>query len=58
MGDGANDLAMLQAAGLGVAYHAKPVVATQVENRIAQTDLTSLLFAQGYPASAFKGTET
>lgn len=55
VGDGANDLAMLQAAGLGVAYHAKPVVAAQVSNRIEHTGLTSLLFAQGYPASAFKG---
>jgi len=55
VGDGANDLAMLQEAGLGVAYYAKPIVATQVQNRIAHTDLRSLLFAQGYPASAFKG---
>jgi phosphoserine phosphatase len=56
VGDGANDLGMLQAAGLGVAYHAKPIVAAQVSNQIEHTDLTSLLFAQGYPASAFKGT--
>ncbi len=55
VGDGANDLGMLQAAGLGVAYYAKPVVAAQVGNRIEHTDLTSLLFAQGYPVSAFKG---
>jgi phosphoserine phosphatase len=55
VGDGANDLPMLQAAGLGMAYYAKPVVAAQVANRIEHTDLTSLLFAQGYPASAFKG---
>ena len=55
VGDGANDLPMLQAAGLGIAYYAKPVVAAQVANRIEHTDLTSLLFAQGYPASAFKG---
>ncbi len=59
VGDGANDLPMLQAAGLGVAYYPKPVVAAQVENQIEHTDLTALLFAQGYPASAFKGgTET
>ncbi len=57
VGDGANDLAMLQAAGLGIAYHAKPVVAAVVANRIEHTDLRSLLFAQGYPASAFKGVE-
>ncbi len=54
VGDGANDLAMLGAAGLGIAYYAKPIVAAQVQNRIEHTDLTSLLFAQGYPASAFK----
>jgi len=55
IGDGANDLAMLQAAGLGLAYHAKPIVAEQVQNRIEHTDLRSALFAQGYPASVFKG---
>ncbi|HTQ71656.1 MAG TPA: phosphoserine phosphatase SerB [Acidocella sp.] len=55
VGDGANDLPMLKAAGLGIAYHAKPVVAAEVVNRVVHTDLTSLLFAQGYPASAFKG---
>lgn len=54
VGDGANDLPMLKAAGLGVAYHARPVVAAEVMNRITHTDLTSLLFAQGYPASTFK----
>lgn len=54
VGDGANDLPMLKAAGLGVAYHAKPVVASEVMNHIVHTDLTSLLFAQGYPASSFK----
>ncbi len=57
VGDGANDLAMLREAGLGVAYYAKPVVAEQVQNRIEHTDLTSLLFAQGYPATSFKGSE-
>ncbi len=55
IGDGANDLAMLQSAGLGLAYHAKPIVAAQVQNRIEHTDLRSALFAQGYPASVFKG---
>ncbi|HQT64286.1 MAG: phosphoserine phosphatase SerB [Acidocella sp. 20-57-95] len=54
VGDGANDLPMLKEAGLGVAYYAKPVVAEQVLNKIEHTDLTSLLFAQGYPASAFR----
>jgi len=57
LGDGANDLAMLQAAGLGLAYHAKPIVAEQVANRIEHTDLRSALFAQGYPSSVFKGAE-
>jgi phosphoserine phosphatase len=55
VGDGANDLAMLKQAGLGVAYHAKPIVAAEVYNHIEHTDLRSLLFAQGYPASVFKG---
>jgi phosphoserine phosphatase len=54
VGDGANDLAMLKEAGLGISYHAKPVVAAQVTNQIEHTDLTSLLFAQGYPANVFK----
>jgi phosphoserine phosphatase len=54
VGDGANDLAMLKAAGLGVGYYAKPVVAAEVLNQIIYTDLRTLLFAQGYPASVFK----
>lgn len=53
VGDGANDLAMLREAGLGVAYYAKPVVAAEVTNQIRHTDLRSLLFAQGYPANVF-----
>jgi phosphoserine phosphatase len=57
VGDGANDLAMLRAAGLGVAYYAKPIVAAEVANHIQHTDLRSLLFAQGYPASVFKSGE-
>ena len=57
VGDGANDLPMLQAAGLGVAYHARPIVAAHITNRIEHTDLTSLLFAQGYPANTFKGAD-
>jgi phosphoserine phosphatase len=55
VGDGANDLAMLKQAGLGVAYHARPIVAAEVANHIEHTDLRSLLFAQGYSASVFKG---
>jgi phosphoserine phosphatase len=57
VGDGANDLAMLKEAGLGVAYYAKPIVAAEVSNHIEHTDLRSLLFAQGYPANVFKGVD-
>lgn len=48
VGDGANDLPMLQAAGLGVAYHAKPVVRAATHAAINHGDLTALLYAQGY----------
>jgi len=48
VGDGANDLAMIQRAGLGVAYHAKPVVAAAAGASIAHNDLTALLYLQGY----------
>jgi phosphoserine phosphatase len=47
-GDGANDLGMIQHAGLGVAYHAKPAVAAAAAARIDHGDLTALLYAQGY----------
>ena len=47
VGDGANDLAMLSAAGLGVAYHAKPAVAAAARACIRHADLTALLYAQG-----------
>ncbi len=53
VGDGANDLDMLQAAGLGVAFHAKPVVAQAADVSIKHCDLRALLYLQGYPASAF-----
>jgi phosphoserine phosphatase len=53
VGDGANDLAMLVAAGLGVAYHAKPLVAAQAHARIDHGDLTALLYIQGYRREAF-----
>lgn len=53
VGDGANDLDMIQAAGLGVAYHAKPIVAAAARARIDHGDLRALLFAQGYRASEF-----
>ncbi|MGZ3365792.1 MAG: phosphoserine phosphatase SerB [Caulobacteraceae bacterium] len=53
IGDGANDLAMIEEAGLGVAYHAKPVVAAQADCRIDHADLTALLYFQGYSAEDF-----
>ena len=49
VGDGANDLAMIRQAGLGVAYRAKPIVAAAAGARIDHTDLTTLLYAQGIP---------
>ena len=48
VGDGANDLPMLAAAGIGVAFHAKPVVASTARWRLDHADLTGLLYAQGY----------
>ena len=48
VGDGANDLAMIKRAGLGVAYHAKPVVAAAAGAAINHNDLTALLYLQGY----------
>jgi phosphoserine phosphatase len=52
-GDGANDLDMIQHAGLGVAYHAKPAVAEAAAARIDHGDLTALLYAQGYRREEF-----
>ncbi|MEJ1934290.1 HAD hydrolase family protein [Nostoc sp. NIES-2111] len=48
VGDGANDLAMLGEAGLGIAFRAKPAVAASAHARIDHADLTALLYAQGY----------
>jgi phosphoserine phosphatase len=53
VGDGANDLAMIQNAGLGVAYHAKPAVAAAAAARIDYGDLSALLYAQGYRRDEF-----
>lgn len=53
VGDGANDLAMIQAAGLGVAYRAKPIVAAAAQASIRHGDLTALLYLQGYTRDAF-----
>jgi phosphoserine phosphatase len=48
VGDGANDLPMLAAAGIGIAFHAKPAVASSARWRLDHADLTGLLYAQGY----------
>ncbi len=53
VGDGANDLAMIEAAGLGVAYRAKPIVAAQADAKVDHADLTALLYFQGYKADSF-----
>ncbi|RCL00319.1 MAG: phosphoserine phosphatase [Candidatus Tokpelaia sp. JSC085] len=53
VGDGANDLAMLQHAGAGVAFHAKPIVAAASSMRIDHGDLTALLYIQGYKKTDF-----
>jgi len=53
VGDGANDLGMIQNAGLGVAYHAKPAVAAAAAARIDYGDLTAMLYAQGYRRDEF-----
>lgn len=52
-GDGANDLAMLAQAGLGVAYRAKPLVAAGAHASVVHGDLTALLYLQGYNRSEF-----
>lgn len=53
VGDGANDLAMIKAAGLGAAFHAKPLVAAEADVQINHSDLTALLYLQGYHQSEF-----
>jgi len=53
IGDGANDLAMIEAAGLGVAYRAKPLVAAQADCKVDYADLTAVLYFQGYRQSEF-----
>jgi phosphoserine phosphatase len=55
VGDGANDLAMIREAGLGVAYRAKPIVAAEARAQIRHANLRALLFAQGYRAAEFVG---
>jgi phosphoserine phosphatase len=56
VGDGANDLAMIEAAGLGVAFRAKPIVAAAADIRLDHADLTGLLFVQGYEKAEFAQT--
>jgi phosphoserine phosphatase len=53
VGDGANDLAMIEAAGLGVAYRAHPILAAAADARIEHTDLASLLYFQGFGQEEF-----
>ena len=53
LGDGANDLAMIKAAGLGIAYKAKPIVAAEAHAAITHTDLHTALFFQGYHVDEF-----
>ncbi|AEI37063.1 MAG: phosphoserine phosphatase SerB [Zymomonas mobilis subsp. pomaceae] len=48
LGDGANDIPMIQAAGLGVAYHAKPRTVSMSDAHISYGDMTTILYAQGY----------
>ncbi len=55
IGDGANDLAMIEAAGLGIAYRAKPIVAAQADASIVHGDLTAALYFQGYRAAEIVG---
>jgi len=53
VGDGANDLPMLQSAGLGIAFRAKPTVQAAAHARVNHGDLTALLFAQGFRRAEF-----
>lgn len=53
VGDGMNDLPMLEAAGLGVAVHGKPALQARARHRINHADLTALLYLQGYTSADF-----
>nr|MBA3812840.1 HAD hydrolase family protein [Caulobacteraceae bacterium] len=53
VGDGANDLGMIEAAGLGVAWRGRPIMAARADARVDHGDLTALLYFQGYGADAF-----
>jgi phosphoserine phosphatase len=58
VGDGANDLPMLEAAGIGIAFHAKPRVVERARHRIEHADLRALLYVQGYRANEIRGGKT
>ena len=53
IGDGANDLDMINESGLGIAFHAKPKVAAEAEVSIRHGDLTAVLYLQGYRRDQF-----
>jgi len=55
VGDGANDVAMVEAAGLGVGYRAKPLLAARARALVRHADLTALLYYQGYRRDEFVG---
>lgn len=57
VGDGANDLAMIEAAGLGVAYRAKPAVAAKADARLDHSDLNAILYLQGIAEPRFRVSE-
>jgi phosphoserine phosphatase len=57
VGDGANDIAMIEAAGLGIAFHAQPAVAARARGRIEHNDLKALLYLQGYRAEEVVSVE-
>ena len=54
VGDGAHDSEMVAAAGLGIAFHAKPALRQRARSRIDHADLTALLYVQGYRAEEFR----
>ena len=53
VGDGANDMMMLEAAGMGVAFEGKPALRAAIELQISYSDLTALLYLQGYSSDNF-----
>jgi len=57
VGDGANDIPMIEAAGLGVAFHGKPALRDAAGAQIDHGDLTALLYAQGYRRDEFLASE-